>query len=126
MPFETGHKFGNRFSSTNQPLRVGRKVSTFNTLRKAGLSAEDCKILIQYLLTLSREEIREIAKDKETPIFQGVIAKSLADGNFKALMELLRFTYGSKIEIEDVTQTKQVYSHKEIATMFQEMKNSTK
>lgn len=125
MKFEQGNKFGNRFSSTNQPLRAGRKVSTFNTLRKAGLSAEDCKILIQYLLTLSREEITEIAKDKETPIFQGVIAKSLADGNFKALMELLRFTYGSKIEIEDVTQKSSGYTHAQVKELFQEMKKAT-
>lgn len=117
---------GKLFSSTYQPERRGRKKSILSKLRDKGMSAEDCKIWIQYLFGLPREEVSRIASDTSTPIFQAVIAKNLSEGSFKALMELLRFTYGNKIEIEDVTQTKQVYSHQEIATMFQEMKNSTK
>lgn len=84
------------------------------------MSSDDCRTLISSLLTLSREEINEIAKNKEIHIFQAVIAKALAAGDYKALMEFLKFTYGTKSEI-DAKVTEPALSHEEVAAMISDM-----
>lgn len=44
MPFEKGHKYGNRFSSTNQPKKRGGKTNVFVQLRKEVEKDLGCKI----------------------------------------------------------------------------------
>lgn len=44
MPFQKGHKFGNRFSRTNQPKKRGGKTNVFAQLRKDVEKELGCKL----------------------------------------------------------------------------------
>lgn len=74
MPFQKGNKYGNRFSSTNQPDSkvVKRKKSSIYGLLKEryeNLSKEDFVEMSNFLMQCTREEFKDIAENKETPMW---------------------------------------------------------
>ena len=99
MSFEKGNKYGMRFGSNNQPKNRGRKKVSANIAMLEGLTKEECTRVICNLLQTSRSKINELSADKSTPIYQAVIAKSLSSGEFRSLMELLRFAFGTSLDI---------------------------
>lgn len=119
MPFQKGNKIGNRFSSTNQPANRGQNGRKFSIIKKSkgDLSAEDCRKRIANILAQTRTQVLELATDTETDIFSAVISKSLAEGDFKALIELLKFTYGTKTEI-DAKINAPAMTHEEVAEII--------
>ena len=69
-------KYGNKFSSTNQPQNRGRKPSLYNHIKKllgteakAELSIEDYFKLIQFLLEQPLDNLKKLADSKNTPIW---------------------------------------------------------
>lgn len=81
---------GNRFSSTNQPKRNGRKPSLYNLIKntikvnnvEAELSKEDYFKLVAFLIERPLKELKEIASNDETPIWVvNVIRAIISDAN---------------------------------------------
>lgn len=63
--FQNGNKIGNRFSSTNQPAKRGRKPSLYKKIKditgktvKYELSKEDYYELIKYLMEQTPEQLK--------------------------------------------------------------------
>ena len=83
--FEKGHSFGNRFTSENQPENSGRKPSRFkqlisqlSTANEELITKDDYNNIIRHLLTLTADEIKDIATNKNTPIAVMIIASSIS------------------------------------------------
>lgn len=82
-------KYGNKFSSTNQPQNRGRKPSLYNHIKKllgteakAELSKEDYFKLIQFLLEQPLDNLKKLADSKNTPIWiVGVVRAVVKDAN---------------------------------------------
>lgn len=85
--FEKGNKIGNRFTSSNQPKKRGRKPSVYKQVAailgekfKIELSKEDFFKIQQWLLEMPMMKLKDIIKDPETPSFIAVhIAAIMSD-----------------------------------------------
>lgn len=82
MVFPKGHKFGNRFSSENQPAHAGRKPSVYKYIKDITgkkvapeMSKEDYFKVIRFLMESTPETLEGLAKgtdgkpNKKTPIW---------------------------------------------------------
>lgn len=111
--FKEGNKAGNRFTSTNQPSKNGRKPSRFkdiiNELDSLGesLSLEDFNKVVKSLLTLNKDQLVTIAQDKDTPIAIVIIASAIAGdienkqlGNLDRLLDRV---YGKATQKNELT-----------------------
>lgn len=111
--FKEGNKSGNRFTSSNQPSRKGRKPSRFkeiiNELDELGesLSLEDFNKVVKSLLTLNKDKLVEIAQNNDTPIAIVIIASAIAGdienkqlGNLDRLLDRV---YGKATQKSEVT-----------------------
>lgn len=113
--FKEGNKAGNRFTSTNQPSKNGRKPSRFKEiigeLDELGesLSLEDFNKVVKSLLTLNKDNLIKIAQDEDTPIAIVIIASAIAGdienkqlGNLDRLLDRVYGRATQKVE-SDVT-----------------------
>lgn len=109
--FKEGNKSGNRFTSSNQPSKKGRKPSRFkeiiNELDELGesLSLEDFNKVVKSLLTLNKDKLVEIAQNSETPIAIVIIASAIAGdienkqlGNLDRLLDRVYGKATQKVE----------------------------
>ena len=82
MGFEKGNKYGNRFTSTNQPKNSGRKPSVYKYIKTitgkkvaAEMSKEDYLKVIRFLMESTPEDLEPLIKstdgkaNKKTPIW---------------------------------------------------------
>lgn len=77
MPFQKGYKPPHQFSSTHQPAKKGRKPAIYKQLTaqmesnkiSIELSKEDFNHLQQWVLERNKEELQQIAKNPQTPVF---------------------------------------------------------
>jgi hypothetical protein len=76
MTLQKGHNIGNRFSSTNQPKKNGRKPSLFKQLKEVTgknvdyeLSKEDYYKAIRYLMERNKTELQDILHNDKTQIW---------------------------------------------------------
>lgn len=82
MAFEKGNTYGNRFSSTNQPKKNGRKPSLYTYLKKktgrkvtSDMTKENYYEIMQYLMERSPNEIEMLVKtiegdaNRDTPLW---------------------------------------------------------
>lgn len=100
MAFKEGNNYGKRFSKDYQPAKKDTRNKTFRKFLVYGeLSARECKAIIQSMLQMSREELIKIASDPKSPGVIAVTAKMIAEGDFKALLDLLKFVYGTTLDI---------------------------
>ena len=72
MPFEKGHKFGNRFTSENQPLHKGRKPSLYKHLKAltgskvdTELSKEDYYKIIRWVMEQNTKTLKLILRSED-------------------------------------------------------------
>lgn len=72
MVFPKGHKFGNRFTSENQPAHAGRKPSVYKYIKDITgkkiapeMSKEDYFKVIRFLMESTPETLEGLAKDKD-------------------------------------------------------------
>lgn len=69
---------GNRFSSTNQPKRNGRKPKLYTIAKKTyNISLEEWKGVAMYLMQCTRAEVEAIANANDTPIWVANICRAL-------------------------------------------------
>lgn len=109
--FKEGNKSGNRFTSSNQPSKKGRKPSRFkeiiNELDELGesLSLEDFNKVVKSLLTLNKYKLIEIAQNSDTPIAIVIIASAITGdienkqlGNLDRLLDRVYGKATQKVE----------------------------
>lgn len=72
--FEPGHKYGNRFSSTNQPKKNGRKPSQYKLIKAiSGKKVEyemeqgDYNNVCRFLLEQDFDTLKELYQNPKTP-----------------------------------------------------------
>ena len=108
-----------RFSKTNQPKRNGRKPFLFSEIigewKEAGIehaSEENVKQVYEYLLSLTNEEINDIAgvdakgnlKDNEYPIMMRIAARDITGSRgFAIISEMLDRSQGKAKQAMDIT-----------------------
>jgi hypothetical protein len=67
-----------QFSSTNQPKKSGRKKNRFTHLKNQfELSKSDVENIVTYLLSISLDELRKLAADKERSTIEIAFAKAV-------------------------------------------------
>lgn len=84
--FKKGSSGNNKkvFTSKNQPVSKGRKPSRFKVILESldvigeSLSQEDYKRISAKLLTMTANELKEIAENEETPIAIVLIANAIS------------------------------------------------
>ena len=100
---------GNRFSSTNQPQRSGRKPKLYTIAKKSyGISLDEFKEVVNYLWQLPKDEVKKIAEKDDTPIWMANVCRSLykdtAKGVMNALRELIQLMFGKEMTTKiDIT-----------------------
>lgn len=106
MPLQKGHKIGQRFSTTNQPKKNGRKPTLLKqlteTYNKEGhpqqLSKEDAFRLFAYLLTCTKSEIEALLRNPELPFSIATIIRAmiadLQKGKADTVDRLFDLVYG--------------------------------
>lgn len=72
MAFEKGNKFGNRFTSENQPKNSGRKPSVYKYIKsltgqkaEPEMSREDYYKIIRFLMESTPETLESLVKTKD-------------------------------------------------------------
>ena len=82
--FVKGNMEGVKFTSTRQPKNAGRKPSRFKKILESldgvgqTISQEDYERITKTLLTMTGEELSEIAQDKSTPIAIVLVANAIS------------------------------------------------
>lgn len=107
---------GNRFSSTNQPKKNGRKSSLYTQLKEMAklegnidLSREDFSKLTMLMLSKPLSELQTLAKSEDTPIWivniLRAIIKDASDGRISTLDSLLDRLFGKATQpmVQDVS-----------------------
>lgn len=108
MPFEKGNKFGNRFSSTCQPKKNGRKPRLYTIARKSyGIDVAEFRDVVLYLMQCTKKELETVMNDEKTPIWVVNIARAIFKdagfGRLSVLPELLDRVFGKPPQAVDVT-----------------------
>lgn len=102
-----------QFSSTRQPKNPGRKPSRFKKILESldgvgqTISQEDYERITKTLLTMTGEELSELAQDKSTPIAIVLVANAingdLNNQRMDNLEKLLDRVFGKSTNKVDVT-----------------------
>ena len=90
---------GTQFSKDNQPANSGRKKNVFKHLKGLyEVSAEDVSSIIQYLLSLTLEELQAVIKDKETKaivvVYASTVYNAIKKGETNQLEAMLNRSIG--------------------------------
>ena len=102
-------KYGNKFTSDNQPANRGRKPKLYTIAKKSySISLDEFKEVVNYLWQLPKGEVKAIAEREDTPIWMANVCRALykdtARGTLNALRELMQLMFGkelaAKIEVE--------------------------
>ena len=102
-------KYGNKFTSDNQPANRGRKPKLYTIAKKSyGISLDEFKEVVNYLWQLPKDEVKEIAERGDTPIWMANVCRSLykdtAKGVMNTLRELIQLMFGKELTTKiDVT-----------------------
>ena len=93
---------GNRFSSTNQPANRGRKPKLYTIAKKTyGISFEEFKEVVNYLVQCPRKELNEIVDKEDTPIWMLNVCRALykdtGKGVINTLRELITLMWGKEM-----------------------------
>lgn len=82
---------GNRFSSTNQPKRNGRKPKLYTIAKKVyRISYEEWCDVAMYLMQCTKKEVESIANDENTPIWVVNLCRSLHKDTGKGITTTLQ------------------------------------
>lgn len=100
MAFQKGNKYGNRFTSENQPSTSGRKPKLYTIAKKGyNLSHADFIEVVRYIFQCTKGEIEKIEKAEDTPIWVSNICRAIykdtGKGNLYAFKELTDRLYGT-------------------------------
>ena len=111
--FVKGNQEGVKFTSARQPKNAGRKPSRFKKILESlegvgqTISQEDYERITKTLLTMTGEELSEIAQDKSTPIAIVLVANAISgdlnNQRMDNLEKLLDRIFGKSTNKVDVT-----------------------
>ena len=106
MAFPKGHKFGNRFSSTNQPKKkrsnpVNAVVVEFTKEHEIP-KADDVRRMYLALAAMKRAQVEKIYNDEEQPLIARVTARAiLSKYGFEYIERMLDRTYGKPTQVTE-------------------------
>lgn len=112
--FKQGNTKGNRFSSTNQPKKNGRKPALYTQLLKMvgkkvtlDLSREDFNKINQWVLERNKAELQAIMLNPDTPAFMlsliSAIVSDIKNGKNAAVEAIFDRVYGRARQTTDIT-----------------------
>ena len=102
-------KYGNKFTSDNQPANRGRKPKLYTVAKKSyGITLDEFRDVVNYLWQLPKDEVKKIAEKDDTPIWMANVCRSLykdtAKGVMSTLRELIQLMFGKELTTKiDVT-----------------------
>ncbi len=122
MRFERKNKCGNRFSSTNQPTKNGRKPGLYNKISSKNgdkkLTKKAYFNTIRWIMERNMTEIDSILRYKDTPIFiQNIIQAILSDikmGKTTTLNQLFDRLLGKPKQFQSIEVPKGIECRKEM------------
>lgn len=98
---------GNTFSSTNQPLKNGRKKKIYTILKEKGYSADDIKTAFGELAFYTFDELNELNNDESKPVIARIVAnqfcKALLGSDWNKIKEILEHVIGKPNQSTDIT-----------------------
>ena len=106
MAFPKGHKFGNRFSSTNQPKKkrsnpVNAVVVEFTKEHEIP-KADDVRRMYLALAAMKEAQVEKIYNDEEQPLIARVTARAiLSKFGFEYIERMLDRTYGRPTQVTE-------------------------
>ena len=106
MAFPKGHKFGNRFSSTNQPKKkrsnpVNAVVVEFTKEHEIP-KADDVRRMYLALAAMKEAQVEKIYNDEEQPLIARVTARAiLSKFGFEYIERMLDRTYGKPTQVTE-------------------------
>lgn len=108
MPFEKGNKYGNRFTSTYQPKKNGRKPRLYTIAKKSyGIDVAEFRDVVLYLMQCTQKELESVMNDEKTPVWVINVARAILKdtgvGRLSVLPELLDRVFGKPSQAVDVT-----------------------
>lgn len=114
MAFQKGNKYGNRFSSTNQPKKkrsnpINAVVKEF-TKKHEIPKADDVRRMYLALAAMTRPEVEEIYNDEKQPLIVRVTAGAiLSKYGFEYIEKMLDRTWGKPTQVtENYNENKEV------------------
>lgn len=88
--FQKGNKIGNRFSSTNQPKKSGRKPMLYTQLKEVyEISYEEYKKVIMHIMNSTQEEIIELKNNPKSPMWVVNICAAILTDTSKGITTIL-------------------------------------
>ena len=108
-------KYGNKFTSSNQPPNRGRKPKLYTIAKKGyDIGMDDFREVAGYLMQCTKEKRQEIASDPSTPIWVANICRALYKdagyGSIKTLMELVEVIFGKAARLDITTNGESIRS----------------
>ena len=106
MTFPKGHKFGNRFSSTNQPKKkrsnpINAVVVEFTKEHEIP-KADDVRRMYLALAAMKKAQVEKIYNDEEQPLIARVTARAiLSKYGFEYIEKMLDRTYGKPTQVTE-------------------------
>ncbi|MDD4033548.1 MAG: hypothetical protein PHS48_09930 [Bacteroidales bacterium] len=106
MAFPKGHKFGNRFSSTNQPKKkrsnpINAVVVEFTKEHEIP-KADDVRRMYLALASMKKAQVQNIYDDEEQPLIARVTARAiLSKYGFEYIEKMLDRTYGKPTQVTE-------------------------
>ena len=113
-------KYGNKFTSENQPPNRGRKPRLY-TLAKKGynIGKEEFYDVLMYLMQLPRPDLKDIAESEKHPVWVVNIARAIFKDTGKGVIytvrELMDRLYGKVASNIDLTSGGAPFSHEPIS-----------
>ena len=106
MAFPKGHKFGNRFSSTNQPKKkrsnpINAVVVEFTKEHEIP-KADDVRRMYLSIMTMPKKKIEELYNSEEQPVLVRVVARAILSKNgFDYIEKMLDRTFGKPTQVTE-------------------------
>lgn len=113
-------KYGNKFTSENQPPNRGRKPRLY-TLAKKGynIGKEEFYDVLMYLMQLPRPDLKDIAESEKHPVWVVNIARAIFKDTGKGVIytvrELMDRLYGKVASNIDLTSGGAPFTHEPIS-----------
>lgn len=114
MKFQKGNKYGNRFSSTNQPKKkrsnpINAVVVEFTKEHEIP-KADDVRRMYLALAAMKKAQVEKIFNDEEQPLIARVTARAiLSKYGFEYIEKMLDRTYGKPTQVtENYNENKEV------------------
>ena len=113
-------KYGNKFTSDNQPPNRGRKPRLYTQAKKGyNIGKEEFYDVLMYLMQLTKPELKDIAESEKQPVWVVNIARAIfkdtGRGVISTIRELMDRLYGKVASSIDLTSGGSAFVHETIS-----------